>query len=160
MSKLSKELIEEHLPRFWDTEQNEMLYPLVKHQSVCYKITGQTCEVDLGRMYLNTRFIPMKPTGISDIHNKLCYENDIIVAKKYPFYGDAPDLTYPNRKCKELNYVGVVGVDYRGAFYETTIVSNRVCGGFCGGELDDVDKLEIIGNSYENAELLKIKEEA
>ena len=33
---------------------------------------------------------------------------DIVISKSYPFYGDAPEITDSNGKCKELNYNGLL----------------------------------------------------
>lgn len=85
------------------------------------------------------------------------YESDIIISKHYPFYGDAPEITTSNGKCEELNYVGVVGIDTDGVYYDIKVVSDRVSGRATGGNVSDLDGVEVIGNIHENPELLEGK---
>ena len=71
-----------HLPRFWDTELEEMVYP--KYQEfrpkICYIITtnGNKWDWPLDLMLLKPRFIPMRPSDIGDTIGQLIYEKDII----------------------------------------------------------------------------------
>jgi len=99
-------------------------------------------------------------TGLLDKNGREIYEGDIVTAKEYPFYGDAPEIKASSGKCEELNYLGEVGIDSHGAFYELHVVSNRVRGGACGGSLEELvdgGKCEVIGNIHENPELLEGK---
>lgn len=93
-------------------------------------------------------------TGLKDINNKEIYEDDIVIEKSYPFFGNAPEVTNSNQECDELNYVGVVTWD-DGYYLDLKTVSDRVRGLAIGNTLYDYENLEVIGNIYENPELLK-----
>ena len=94
-------------------------------------------------------------TGADDNNGNNLYEGDIIKSKCYPFYSDAPELHDGKDDPVELNYLGVVGIDVDGVYYDLKVVSSRVSGRATGGNISDLETFEIIGNIYENPELLK-----
>lgn len=107
---------------------------------------------------LDRGIILMQFTGRKDINNIEIYEGDIIIMKDYPFYGNAEVITDSNQQCDELNYVGVVEWDvYIGYFLNLKPISKRVRGGACGSTLQDYDGMIVIGNIYENPELLEYR---
>ena len=105
---------------------------------------------------LDRGIILMQFTGRKDINNIEIYEGDIIIMKDYPFYGNAEVITDSNQQCDELNYVGVVEWDvYIGYFLNLKPVSDRVRGGAIGSTLQDYDGMKVIGNIYENPDMLE-----
>lgn len=94
--------------------------------------------------------INSQSTGLFDINGVEIYEGDLITADCYPFYSD-----------DELNYIAEVQYindsDYLGWYYDLHVVSDRVRGAACGSGLPDIasNKLTVIGNIYQNPELLK-----
>ena len=89
----------------------------------------------------------MQYTGLKDKNGKEIYEGDYFVCHDYPFYND------------ELrNYIGEIYWDDLNLQWAWDIhaISDRVRGCACGGGMFDVigRDIEIIGNIYENPELL------
>jgi uncharacterized phage protein (TIGR01671 family) len=88
----------------------------------------------------------MQYTGLKDKSGKGLYESDLIVCQSYPFYSEGFH-----------NYVAeIVWYDDAAMFgYEYHAISSRVRGNVVGGSLDELIGMEIIGNIYENPELLE-----
>lgn len=103
---------------------------------------------------------PMQFTGLLDKNGVEIYEGDVIKANAYPFYSDAPEILGGTDKPVELNYLGKVGIDENGVYYELHVVSDRVSGIACGGNLSEiVEAVEVIGNIHQNKELLPCKQQ-
>lgn len=120
----------------------------------CIEYIGDSCH----EYEDSNRFEIGQFTGRKDINNVEIYEGDIIVMNDYPFYGNAEVITDSNQQCDELNYVGVVEWDdYIGYFLNLKPVSNRVRGGAYGSTLQYYDDMLVVGNIYENPELLEYR---
>ena len=86
------------------------------------------------------------------------FYGDICKTNRYPFYGDGLPLNDGKDNPEELNYLGVIGVDIDGAYYDLNVVSDRVCGRASGGNLSEIldePSFEIIGHALLNPELLE-----
>lgn len=87
-------------------------------------------------------------TGLKDKNGKLIYEGDILQSEEYPFKNE-----------KGYNYAAEVLWDDASAtfYYYTFRISNNVAGRSTGntGELNEYEDWKVIGNIYENKELLK-----
>lgn len=94
-------------------------------------------------------WVLMQYTGLNDINGVDIYEGDILTSKEYPFQDDG-----------EYNYHGVVEwAEEEAAYYLTKRLVNKNRRGISDGisEMlgqEDVTSFEIIGNIYENPELL------
>ena len=112
-------------------------------------------ESELSSIERLNDLIILQSTGKEDKNKNQSYQGDLIVVKSYPFYGDAPEVE-ENGKYQQLNYVGEVFYWKEEAcwYVGLHVVSDRVLGGACGGALYNYNDFEIIGNIYENPELL------
>ena len=84
-------------------------------------------------------------TGLKDKNGKEIYESDLIACPGYPFHNEGLH-----------NYIAeIVWYDDAAMFgYEYHRVSDRVIGNVVGGSLDELESIEVIGNIYENPELI------
>lgn len=95
--------------------------------------------LDAEGYYLWGEFELMQSTGLKDIHDKDIYVGDIIKYKRYP-YGFA--------------YIGVVGYNTIGLIQKDDEIGLILTFAGMGVENIDLRSLEVIGNIYENSELL------
>ena len=150
--------------RAWDKKHKEIIPDLLcfyKDGSISHNNHFNSDTPPFrGYMWSARDLVVMEATGLLDKNGVDIYECDIVVSKSYPFYGDAPEITNSGGKCEELNYVGVVvWCEEDLAYYlDYKVVSNRVRGHACGNMLSEYINLNVIGNIYENPELLQIKE--
>ena len=96
----------------------------------------------------------MQWTGLTDKEGKLVFCGDLIICQSYPFYGDAAN---DNPTFKELNYIGEVYFwdEEMSWCVDMRVASDRVRGAACGGGLSDYKDCEVIGNKYQDANLLE-----
>lgn len=104
--------------------------------------------------------ILMQSTGLLDKYGKEIWEGDIIVQNAYPYFIDI--VNDNGTKCEKLNYVGIVEWAFKGAGFHIVLqcVNKDADGTYGGNEgyLGASGKLfQIIGNIYDNPELLKKK---
>lgn len=104
--------------------------------------------------YCNDMMTVLQYTGLKDKNGVEIYKGDIIKSKCYPFYSDAPEMEGGKDEPVELNYLGVVGIDVNGVYYDLKVVSDRVSGRAIGGQLSELVDIEVVGNIYENPELI------
>lgn len=92
--------------------------------------------------------ILMQCTGLKDKNGELIYEGDVLQSDEYPFKNE-----------KGYNYAAEVLWDDASAtfYYYTFRISDNVVGRSTGntGELNEYEDWKVIGNKYENPELLK-----
>lgn len=77
MENRFEELRKNFLPRFWDTLEKEMVYPVKDKGIIGYKPSTVDSVVRIDVM-LQDRFIPMRPTGVVDRKGTLICEEDIV----------------------------------------------------------------------------------
>lgn len=120
--------------RFWDTKTENII---TMNERLMY--TGRNFNLDLGNMiYASKRFVTMQCTGLKDKNGKLIYEGDIVkVPDNWDMFGmmagEKREVYFKEGGFRlKPNYQGV-GIGYW---------------------LEDAKEFEIIGNIYQNSELL------
>jgi len=96
-----EELKRTFLPRFWDTENNVMVYPeLNLAKDMIYMVKINNCHIQvqaLTYMLFNPRFKEMKPTGLYDKNGTLIYDDDLIRGRMkaiHEIYWDADNCGF------------------------------------------------------------------
>lgn len=89
----------------------------------------------------------MQYTGLKDKDGREIYEGDIVVADRYPFFNEGVP-----------GYVGVIEWAHGAWYYGLECVNKKLRGNAIGDQLGadgkKVTEFRIIGNIYENPELL------
>jgi uncharacterized phage protein (TIGR01671 family) len=141
MNDKFEELKQNLLPRFWDTENKEMIYNKFNNNTLgvefFYYENKRGFARSLYSLLVNPRFIPMKPTGLKDKNGKLIYEGDIIARESIEI-GDIFQ-----------SFTGAV--EFTQAQYFITDNENKISAPL----FDEIAEIKIIGNIHENSDLLK-----
>lgn len=98
-----------------------------------------------GDLLEDKNFIVMQCTGLKDKNNKLIYEGDILKGKK--------NMICSPHSSRMIDKVGVVEIP-QNMFVATCRDVKNNCTLFCQ---NDWVKTEVIGNIYENPELLEVE---
>lgn len=126
--------------RAWDKEEHEMFSDV--------SIIDDTWDMLNEFLKHKDELVFMQYTGLTDKNGVEIYEGDILTSLEYPFQDDGG-----------YNYHGVVEwADEAGAFAITKRVANSKIRGISDGiaeYMEDIELFEIIGNIYENPELLE-----
>lgn len=143
MNDRFKYLEENLLPRFWDKDNNEMIYPHLDRVNnwIRYevKMVDKRYSYPLDWMLLaKNRFIEQKPTGLKDKNVKLIFEGDIL--KLIPHNKNVFVYYFCSEYMVKTNNDG----NEYGAY--ATLKSTKIY----------KNSWEIVGNIHENPELLEI----
>ena len=124
--------------RAWDKEEKKMFYNA--EMTYDYSLVADACEADsFGTVLEDGNMIVMQCTGLKDKNGKLIYEGDIL------------DGTYENlyvHYCDNCKQFQLKAKDYGCMACEGDIYWDELV------ESEDENELEVIGNIYENPELL------
>ena len=133
MNDRFEELKQKLLPRFWGTEKNTMVYPEISRNEIFYTQNPNKpnilIEDTLNDLLINPRFIPMKPTGMFDKNGKLVFEGDLVKTESGVY---------------EIMW-------FKGTFNAVGLLD----GVYLTTDINNIDDGEIIGNTYENKDLLE-----
>lgn len=133
--------------RAWDKNQKRMLLRALPTFNGGIEWVGYLGHGG-GYDCTSTEYELMQFTGIKDKNGREIYEGDIIIGTGYPYFDDG-----------ERNYIAVVEWDeYDSGFVPILrCVNNKKRGISSGCPHDWRDKFEVIGNIYENSELMEAK---
>jgi len=164
-----------YFPRFWSIPDKEFITWQCYMQTACNRGIKEKPYGLLYELMAGSKdIIACRSTGLKDKNGKMIYEGDIIVIpNQYPFY------TYKNEADKDqslnethgeirgesiLNYIGIVEDIFNCWQYVYHCVNPAKRGmseginntlNDCGFDEDENSIYEIIGNIYENPELIK-----
>ena len=122
--------------RYWDSQENEMLYNALEHQLRCLEQEAPDEKIHHLTLYdIRNRFIPMLSIGLKDKNRTLLYERDIIDC--HAGFKERTDPYYReiiiNQETNQLELSPLTGLN--------------LC-------KNNQKYFEIIGNIYENPNLL------
>jgi uncharacterized phage protein (TIGR01671 family) len=140
MKKLDKTKI-----RFWD-EKEKVMYP-TGTINLFIDSTGDVFSYYNGELEVVKNMKLVHSTGLKDKNGKEIYEGDILTSNHYPFKDEG-----------KYNYHGVIEwIEELASFYMTKRLANSEKRGISDGiseQIEDIEHFEVIGNIYENPELL------
>lgn len=135
--------------RVWDKEKKDWIgssdilkrdFYISSNGEVAYGVKGVlTSEIDLDNHTIQ------QCTGLKDKNGKLIFEGDILSADRYKYIDDG-----------KQNYIGVVEFE-NGHWLEVSYLVNKNKKGISHniGEYLEIDDQEVIGNIFENKDLLE-----
>ena len=124
--------------RAWDTDVNEMYHDINSY--------------DMAEMLADSELIPMQCTGLKDKNGKLIFERDVAKA-----------LSKPDREGCFSEWLGEIVYNTENCQFQFKVEKYKFMGEGslntypCHYYIDfiEIDNIEIIGNIYENKDLLK-----
>lgn len=151
--------------RAWDKEKNIMYYNETPDKDAIFVDTLGAINCWLNS---NDTYLFMQYTGLKDKKGKEIYEGDIVAHNEEVMSDNGEDLPNYIDKRIDLNFRygdGSIGERRWGKKIEVVIWEESSCGfepfsdsqsncGHCGGGISP-NQIEVIGNIYENPELLE-----
>ena len=138
--------------RAWNIS-NKLMYKNVQDGFFSISENGQlVLGITLGKIIQDADSVLMQYTGLKDKNGKYIYEGDILKSSKNDFYinGDKSDVCFLNGSCCiSIIYdsIAVQLYDFE-KVYKPTDYPNNI------DKCNWIEEFEVIGNIYENLELL------
>jgi len=139
--------------RVWDKITNQYLQELgIYYWHIPYsldgeEITGEANLVGLSELLKHDNFVTQQYTGLTDINDKEIYEGDIVKEHHFEDWGDKIGYEYIGIVVYKVCSDGILFAEYK------TIPAKNQNTKFRGNAIQS--DCEVIGNIFENPELLK-----